>query len=206
MPSLPVSLALSLAAFSTDRLTNSLEIPTFLIAGHETTSTALAWTLFGLSSNLEAQRRLREELLALNTDSPTMDDLKMLKYLDMVVRESLRLWSPISSSKRVAVKDVLLPLRDGRVVKLNEGDEVRIPIHPMNTAKGVWGEDAAEFKYAVFPVSQVRGLIAPFFSFSQSGPMEVDPRSRDGDPWYLGKPNDVYGWFSSLHWVPVRRL
>ena len=99
---------------------------------------------------MEAQRKLREELLTLNTDSPTMNDLKSLKYLDMVVREALRLWSPISSSKRVAVKDVLLPLRDGRVLKLNKGEEVRIPIHPMNTAKGVWGEDAAEFKWVIF--------------------------------------------------------
>ncbi|KAF9644017.1 cytochrome P450 [Thelephora ganbajun] len=121
------------------------QIPTFLIAGHETTSAALTWTLFGLSANLEAQRQLREELLTLNTDSPTMEDLKSLKYLDMVVREALRLWSPISSSKRVALKNVLLPLRDGRVVKLTKGDEVRIPIHPMNTAKDIWGEDAAEF-------------------------------------------------------------
>ena len=96
---------------------------------------------------MDAQRKLREELLTLNTDGPTMDDLKALKYLDMVVREALRLWSPVSSSKRVAVKDVTLLLRDGRVVKLNQGDEVRIPIHPMNTSKEVWGADAAEFKY-----------------------------------------------------------
>ena len=143
-----------------DRL-NSLffsEIPTFLIAGHETTSTALTWSLFGLSANLGAQKKLREELLTLNTDAPTMDDLKTLKYLDMVVREALRLWSPVSSSKRVAVKDVLLPLRDGRVVKLNEGDEVRIPIHPMNTAKDVWGEDANEFKYVNLPALSVDGF------------------------------------------------
>ena len=158
MPCLPVSLALSLTPLGANRLTTPLEIPTFLIAGHETTSTALAWTLFGLSANLEAQRKLREELLTLNTDSPTMDDLKALKYLDMVVREALRLWSPISSSKRVAVKDVLLPLRDGGVVKLNEGDEVRIPIHPMNTAKDVWGEDAAEFKYVIFSIPRAREL------------------------------------------------
>ena len=96
--------------------------------------------------NSEAQRKLREELLTLNTGSPTTDDLKALKYLDMVVREALRLWSPVSSSKRVAVKDVLLPLWDGGFVKLNKDDEVRIPIHPMNTTKDVWGEDAAEFK------------------------------------------------------------
>jgi cytochrome P450 len=104
--------------------------------------------------NLEAQRKLREELLTLNTDAPTVDDLKKLKYLDMVIREALRLWSPVSSSKRVAVKDVVLPLGDGRVVKLNKGDEVRIPIHPMNTAKDVWGEDANEFKLVNSPVFQ----------------------------------------------------
>jgi len=86
-----------------------------------------------------------------------MNDLKSLKYSDMVVREALRLWSPISSSKRVAVKDLLLPLRDGQVLKLNKGDEVQVPIHPMNTAKDVWGEDAAEFKYVIlcFPGSSI---------------------------------------------------
>jgi len=97
-----------------------------------------------------------------------MSDLKALKYLDMVVREALRLWSPISSSKRVAIKDVLLPLRDGRVLKLNKGDEVRVPIHPMNTAKDVWGEDAAEFKYVMFfllPRFIDRKLIAPSVCF-----------------------------------------
>jgi cytochrome P450 len=152
-PFSPVSLALTHST-RIGQLTYSLEIPTFLIAGHETTSAALTWTLFGLSVNLEAQGKLREELLTVNTDSPTVDDLKALKYLDMVIREALRLWSPVSSSKRVAVKDVLLPLTDGRIVKLNEGDEVRIPIHPMNTAKDVWGEDAAEFKYAILSVFQ----------------------------------------------------
>ena len=117
------SFAHSARCQSARRLSKDTDV---LIAGHETTSTARAWTLFGLSANLEAQRKLREELLTPYADSPTMDDLKTLKYLDMVVREALRLWSPISSSKRVAVKDVLLPLRDGRVVKLNEGNEVRI--------------------------------------------------------------------------------
>jgi hypothetical protein len=34
---------------------------------------------------LEAQKKLREELLMLNTDSPIMDDFKALKCLDMVV-------------------------------------------------------------------------------------------------------------------------
>ena len=147
-----------------DGLTLSFpEIPTFLIAGHETTSAAITWSLFGLSANLEAQRKLRQELIVLNKESPTMDDLKSCKYLDMVVRESLRLWSPVPSSKRLALKDVLLPLRDGKFVKLNKGDEVRIPIHPMNTSKDIWGEDAIEFKYATFVVFRIRKVIVLLF-------------------------------------------
>ena len=94
-----------------------LEIGTFLIAGHETTSTAMSWTLFGLCQNLEAQRRLREELLALQTDDPTMDELKSLHYLDMVIRESLRLYSPVFVSRRVAIKDTVLPMKDGSLIR-----------------------------------------------------------------------------------------
>ena len=77
----------------------------------------MSWTLFGLCQNLEAQRRLREELLALQTDDPTMDELKSLHYLDMVIRESLRLYSPVFVSRRVAIKDTVLPMKDGSLIR-----------------------------------------------------------------------------------------
>ena len=99
------------------RLTFLSEISTFLIAGHETTSTAMTWTLFGLSQNLEAQRRLREELLTLTTDEPTMAELKALPYLDMVIRESLRLYPPLVAAKREAMNDTVLLMRDGSPIR-----------------------------------------------------------------------------------------
>lgn len=92
------------------------EIRTFIIAGHKTASAAMSWTLFGLCQNLGAQRKLREELLALQTDEPTMEELKSLPFLDMVVRESLRLYAPVFAARRVAVKDTVLPMRDGSSV------------------------------------------------------------------------------------------
>ena len=129
----------------------------------------MSWTLFGLCQNLEAQRKLREELSTLHTDDPTMDELKALPYLDMVVRESLRLYAPVFSSRRVAVKDTALPMRDGSSIRwvwsqhtiypfhtipsalfansMGKGDNVLIPIHTINTDKDVWGNDALEFKY-----------------------------------------------------------
>ena len=54
---------------------------------------------------------------ALATDDPTMDELKVLPYLDMVVRESLWLHSPFFFTRRVAVKDAVLPMGDGSSIK-----------------------------------------------------------------------------------------
>jgi len=129
----------------------------------------MSWTLFGLCQNPEAQRKLRQELLALPMDDLTMDELKSLPYLDMVVRESLRLYSPVFVSRRVAVKDTVLPMRDGSSVRcispqcprpfgfdpyspvhsMNEGDKLMIPIYAMNTDSHIWGKDALEFRCAL---------------------------------------------------------
>jgi cytochrome P450 len=56
------------------------------------------------------QRRLREELLSVPTDRPTMDILNSLPYLDAVVRETLRVHSAVPSTTRVAAQDDVIPL------------------------------------------------------------------------------------------------
>ncbi|KAG6854184.1 hypothetical protein C0991_009836 [Blastosporella zonata] len=55
------------------------QVPTFLVAGHETTSTATTWTLYALTQNQAAQNKLREELLMVETDNPTMEQLNANK-------------------------------------------------------------------------------------------------------------------------------
>ncbi|EIM91637.1 cytochrome P450 [Stereum hirsutum FP-91666 SS1] len=131
------------------------QIPAFLIAGYETTSTAIAWLLFNLACDQRAQKKLRDELQALHSEKPTMDELSELPYLDMVVRESLRLHPPISNSERVATEDDVIPLetefldRYGKRsdhVRVIKGDIIYIPIRAMNRSKELWGEDAHEFK------------------------------------------------------------
>lgn len=84
-------------------------------------STGTTWALYALTQNQEVQRKLREELLTVGTDNPTMDELNALPYLDMVVRETLRVHAPVPSTIRIAMKDDILPLntpftdRKGRV-------------------------------------------------------------------------------------------
>ncbi|KAJ7646852.1 cytochrome P450 [Roridomyces roridus] len=131
------------------------QVPTFLVAGHETTSTGTTWALFALTQNITAQNRLREELLRVDTDTPTMEELNELPYLDAVVRETLRVHAPVVGVHRVATQDDIVPLatpytdRKGVVhdtLRIQKGQIVYIPILVMNRDKEIWGPDATEFK------------------------------------------------------------
>ncbi|KAJ7347579.1 cytochrome P450 [Mycena albidolilacea] len=130
------------------------QVPTFLVAGHETNSTGTTWALFALTQNIPAQSRLRAELLSVQTDLPTMDELDTLPYLDCVVREALRVHPPVVSTGRVATQDDVVPLETPwtdkygnmhETLRVTKGQHVMIPIMMMNRDKGIWGPDAAEF-------------------------------------------------------------
>ena len=82
----------------------------FIVAGHETTSTATMWCLYQLTQSPDVQRKLRDELLAVPTDTPSMDELNALPYLDMVLKETLRHHSPVTATTRVPVKDEVIPV------------------------------------------------------------------------------------------------
>ena len=66
------------------------ELITILLAGHETTATALAWALYDLGSHPDILKRLRLELDALGLD-PDPETVTKLPYLSAVCNETLRL-------------------------------------------------------------------------------------------------------------------
>ncbi|KAF8318460.1 cytochrome P450 [Clavulina sp. PMI_390] len=134
------------------------QISTFLLAGNDTTATAITWGIYGLCKNPSTQQALRTELVeAYQTlgDSPSYDQLNALPYLDAVVRETLRLYAPIMGTSRVATRDCVLPLAEPFVdtagVKhdtlfVPRNATVFVPIGHMQTNRAVWGPDAFEFK------------------------------------------------------------
>ena len=76
---------------------------TFILAGHDTTTSAVTQTLWVLAQHPEEQSRLREEVTAARRENGDMDydTLMALPYLDAVTRETLRLYSPSSMVVRV---------------------------------------------------------------------------------------------------------
>lgn len=73
-------------------------------------SSATTWALHALSIHRDVQRTLRAELLSLDTDTPTLEQLDALPYLEHFVRETLRLYAPVAHVTRMAAADDVLPL------------------------------------------------------------------------------------------------
>lgn len=80
---------------------------TMFIAGHDTGTALLTWSLYLLMTHPECLDRLRSELDAVVGDeAPAVDHLRQLPYLDRVVKETLRLYPPIHLGSRIAATTI----------------------------------------------------------------------------------------------------
>jgi cytochrome P450 len=82
------------------------EVMTIFLAGHETTALTLSWVWYLLAQNPEVERRFHEELdEVLYGRLPAVDDLPLLKYTEMIAKESMRLYPPAYGLGRQALED-----------------------------------------------------------------------------------------------------
>jgi cytochrome P450 len=83
------------------------EVMTFFLAGHETTSLALTWSLLLLGQHPDAWARLRAEVAdVLGDEPPSIDALGRLPFTRAVLDEALRLYPPAYLQGRQALRDV----------------------------------------------------------------------------------------------------
>jgi len=82
------------------------ELTTILLAGHETTANALAFTWCLVARHPRVEARLHAEIDAvLGARLPTADDVAALPYTRMVFAESMRLYPPAWLLGRMAIED-----------------------------------------------------------------------------------------------------
>ncbi|KAJ6481957.1 cytochrome P450 [Mycena sanguinolenta] len=131
------------------------QIPTFVVAGHETTSNSTSWALHSLSLHPVTQKKLRKELFTLSSENPTTEELNSLPYLECVIRETLRVHGPVGYLDRIATQDDVLPLsrpyidRAGKshdTFPIRKGQIIQMSILAFNHDPEIWGPDAGEFR------------------------------------------------------------
>ncbi len=85
------------------------EVMTFFIAGHETTTLALTWTLYLIGKHPEVERRFYEEVQHIIQDrSPQAADYASLHFTKNIFKESLRLYPPAWTFARETMEDVVI--------------------------------------------------------------------------------------------------
>lgn len=98
------------------------EVDTFMFEGHDTTTSGIAFALYLIARHREVQNKLVEEIKhVLGTDKckpVTQRDLQDLKYLDMIIKETLRLYPSVpvigrETTEDIQVGDVIIPARTG---------------------------------------------------------------------------------------------
>lgn len=139
------------------------EILQFLIAGFETTSTALSWFIHLMSKHPRVQQKIKAELMANGGDARilTLDRLDSLIYLDAVINEMLRFSLPADGTYRTLTTDDYLPESN---VQLYNGDQVCISFYNLARDPRYWsidpeifyperflGEDKSHHPYALLP-------------------------------------------------------
>ncbi|CAG9790786.1 unnamed protein product, partial [Diatraea saccharalis] len=97
------------------------------LGGFETTSSTLAFMFLELAARPDMQRALREEIREVATKNGgkiTYDTLQELRYMEMVIQETLRLYPPFPSIQRICTKDYVIPETN---ITVEEGTIVLFP-------------------------------------------------------------------------------
>lgn len=116
------------------------ELMTFLVAGHDTTATTLAYAWWVLGRRPDLQERVAAEARAVGPHPLSAADVPALPYTRQVLHEALRLCPPAPVVARQAQQDVVV---DG--YRLRAGTQILVGIYALHHDPKLWGDDVEEF-------------------------------------------------------------
>ncbi|XP_020588342.1 cytochrome P450 86A2-like [Phalaenopsis equestris] len=127
----------------------------FILAGRDTSSVALSWFFWLVSTHPAVEQSIKSELYSVLSDSRGSDDCKSwldsplafeeldrLVYLKAALSETLRLYPSVPEDSKHVVADDVLP--DNTFVPA--GSAITYSIYSTGRMKSVWGDDCLEFR------------------------------------------------------------
>lgn len=109
------------------------ELVLFMLAGHDTTSTALTYAVYSLGHHPDVQDRLAEEVAQLDVDTLGAQDMPRLGYAVQVLREAMRMCSPSLLLGRMVLQDIEV---DG--YRVSAGDFAAVSVAAIHYDPEVW--------------------------------------------------------------------
>ncbi|KAH8394682.1 hypothetical protein KR222_001678, partial [Zaprionus bogoriensis] len=100
----------------------------FFLAGFETSSSTMSYSLYELAQHTDIQERLREEIesvLQEHDGKLTYESIKAMRYLDQIISETLRLYTIVPLLERKALNDYVIPDHPNLVIE--NGTQIIIP-------------------------------------------------------------------------------
>ncbi|KAK3002426.1 hypothetical protein RJ639_022211 [Escallonia herrerae] len=115
----------------------------FILASRDTTSTALTWFFWLLSSRPDVQQKVRQELEAMWAsngknvgDTFSFEELREMHYLHAVISKVLRLYPPVPIDTKACLENDIMP--DGTFVR--KGWFVTYHSYVMGRIEAIYGE------------------------------------------------------------------
>ncbi|KAL7566300.1 hypothetical protein ACA910_013626 [Epithemia clementina (nom. ined.)] len=119
------------------------EVKTFIVAGHETTSTWIYWALYTMAIYPDVQTRLFEDVIKhapAAVEEILMEQVEKMDYLNVFLLEVLRLYPPAGFFSRVNTHEENF---DGIIIPA--GTRISISPHLMHRHPKYW-DDPEDFK------------------------------------------------------------
>ncbi|TVY45706.1 Cytochrome P450 [Lachnellula occidentalis] len=124
-----------------------------LLAGRDTTASLLSWTFYLLARDVRVWTKLRNEVIdAFGTADKPKADVSIEAQPDKQPSKIkiLRLYPPVPSNVRTAVKDTVLPKGGGpdgqSPLFVPKGRDVVYMVWTLHRREDIWGPDAALFR------------------------------------------------------------
>uniref|UniRef100_A0A2K1X9Z8 Cytochrome P450 n=1 Tax=Populus trichocarpa TaxID=3694 RepID=A0A2K1X9Z8_POPTR len=123
-------------------------IISFILAGRDTTSSALSWFFWLLSLNPDVEGNILKELETIRSsngknlgDTYSFEELRDMHYLQAAISETLRLYPPVPVDTKACQSDDVLP--DGTFV----GKKWFVTYHAyaMGRMESIWGKNCRDF-------------------------------------------------------------
>ncbi|XP_060080598.1 cytochrome P450 4F6-like [Ylistrum balloti] len=144
------------------------EVDTFLFEGHDTTTSAMCWTLYSLAKHPEWQQKIQAEvdrvLEGRDSDCIEWNDLGKLENLTLCIKEGLRLHSPVSFIQRKTTQPFVV---EG--YRIPVGTSLAIQIYNLHHNPDVWDKPMEFHPERFLPENSVGRDFYAFVPFS-AGP------------------------------------